>query len=196
MPQPSADKAALRRAVLAARDALSADARAALDVRITERLLALPALARARCVLAYLSFGSEFDTRGVLAHLFEHGVPVALPRVNRQSKRLELYFVDDLAADTVPGVWGIREPDPQRCRVADASAIDLVLAPGVAFTRCGERLGYGGGFYDKLLGGWAPRPTVIAAAYDLQLVDALPTSDDDVPVDAVVTESAVFTRPA
>jgi 5,10-methenyltetrahydrofolate synthetase len=193
---PSTQKAALRRAVLATRDALSADVRAALDRRITQRLLALAPLARARARLAYLSFGSEFDTQGVLAHLLERRARVALPRVNRQSRRLELFFVNDLGSDTAPGVWGIREPDPARCVAADLHAIELVLAPGVAFTARGERLGYGGGFYDKLLGGWHPRPTVIAAAYDAQLVDALPTNDDDVPVDVVVTETALFTRSA
>jgi 5-formyltetrahydrofolate cyclo-ligase len=196
VPQPSTQKAALRRALLSARDALSADARASLDRRISERLLALSPLQTARAVLGYLSFGSEFDTQAVLAHLLGRRARVALPRVNRQSKRLELYFVNDLRTDTAPGVWGIREPDPARCVAADLYAIELVLAPGVAFTSRGERLGYGGGFYDKLLGGWHPRPTVIAAAYDAQLVDALPTNDDDVPVDVVVTESALFTRSA
>jgi 5-formyltetrahydrofolate cyclo-ligase len=196
VPRPSTQKAALRRTVLAARDALSADARADLDRRITERLLALAPLAQAHAVLAYLSFGSEFGTAGLLAHLFERGARVALPRVNRQSKQLELYFVDDLAADTTAGVWGISEPDPARCTVARCDAIDLILAPGVAFTRHGERLGYGGGFYDKLLGAWQPRPMVIAAAYDLQLVDALPADERDVPVDVVVTETGTFMRRA
>ena len=119
---------------------------------------------------------------------------VALPRVNRQAQQLDLFLVQDVVADTTAGTWGIREPIPKRCVIADPSAIDVVLAPGVAFTPTGERLGYGGGFYDRLLAGWRPRPAVIAAAYDIQVVDTVPIVAGDVAVDAVVTESRTFTR--
>jgi 5-formyltetrahydrofolate cyclo-ligase len=196
VPQPDAAKAALRRAVLARRDALSAPLRAELDRQITDRLLALPALLQARGVLAYLSFGSEFDTRALLAALLSRGIRLALPRVNRAAKRLDLYFVQDLSADTAAGTWGILEPLPDCCALAERGAIAAVLAPGVAFSRTGERLGYGGGFYDRLLGAWQPRPPVIAAAYGVQVADHVPVDADDVPVDVVVTEDAVFTRSA
>jgi 5-formyltetrahydrofolate cyclo-ligase len=196
VPQPNAEKAALRRAVLARRDALPADARAQLDRRITGQLLTQPALAQPRAVLAYLSFGSEFDTGVLLRTLMDRGVGIVLPRVNRHARCLELYLVQDLAAGTAAGTWGIREPVPERCAVAQREAIDAVLAPGVAFTRTGERLGYGGGFYDKLLGSWPQRPRVIAAAYGVQLVDRLPMAASDIPMDAVVTEDAAFTRAA
>lgn len=192
MPQPDPDKAALRRAVLARRDALARPLRAHLNVRITAHLLAHPALAGTRSVLAYLSFGSEFDTRPLLEAVQARQAQIVLPRVNRAARRLELHAVRDLDADTIPGVWGIREPDPARCSAADLRGIDAVLAPGVAFTRAGARLGYGGGFYDRLLGEWPSRPPVIAAAFDLQIVDAMPVEPTDVPVDAVVTESGVL----
>lgn len=194
MSQPPADKAGLRRAVLAARDALTPATRAALSRRITRQLLDRHGLARATRVLAYLSFGSEFDTRPLLADLLARGARVALPRVHRQRRQLDLYFVDDLEADTVAGTWGIREPAADRCEPAALADLEIVLAPGVAFTRRGDRLGYGGGFYDRLLGGWPMRPPVVAAAFGVQLVDTLPCEPGDVPVDAVVTEDAAFTR--
>lgn len=190
----NADKAALRRAVIAKRDALPADVRADFGLRITRRLGQHPALEQAGCVLAYLSFGNEFDTGALLDALRARGVRLVLPRVNRYTRALDLHLVQDIDADTRPGVWGIREPDPGRCAVAHHPAIDAVLAPGVAFTRRGDRLGYGGGFYDRLLGGWPSRPPVIAAAFDAQIVDALPVQTNDVPVDVVVTESGVFSR--
>jgi 5-formyltetrahydrofolate cyclo-ligase len=189
VPQPDPDKAALRRAILARRDALAPAVRADANRRITAHLLAHAPLAAARSVLAYLSFGSEIDTRPLLAALQARGAAIVLPRVHRAARRLDLYRVSDLDADTLAGVWGIREPDPARCALADLQEIDAVLAPGVAFTRAGGRLGYGGGFYDRLLGRWPARPPVIAAAYDAQIVDAMPIEPTDVPVDAVVTES-------
>jgi 5-formyltetrahydrofolate cyclo-ligase len=192
MPAAKDQKLAVRRTVLAQRDALPAALRASLDARITQRLVDLPALADAGSLLAYLSFGSEFDTHGLLARLMTRGARIALPRVNRDTRGLDLYFVHDLAADTVSGTWGIREPAPDRCAPAALHSIDAVLAPGVAFTARGERLGYGGGFYDRLLGGWQPRPPVIAACYAVQLVRALPIESGDVPVDVVVTEDGAF----
>jgi 5-formyltetrahydrofolate cyclo-ligase len=189
-----ADKAALRVAVLARRDALPHTARADLSRRITGALLAQPALATAATVAAYLSFGSEFDTADFVARVLGAGKRLALPRVNREQHRLELHAVHDLDRDLVPGVWGIREPWPERCPLTTLQETDLVLAPGVAFSSRCDRLGYGGGFYDKLLAGRGARPVVIAAAFDVQVVSTLPVGPDDVPVDLVVTESAIYRK--
>ena len=193
MPQPNSEKVALRRAVLAQRDALPAPARAGLAERITAHVLAMPAIAQARWLLAYLSFGSELDTNPLLGALVARGARLALPRVNRETRRLDVHVVGDVAEDTAPGTWGIREPIPARCPLADPRLIDVVLAPGVAFTAQGARLGYGGGFYDRLLGPWQPRPLVIAACYGIQLLDMVPEEASDVRVDVVVTESGAFT---
>jgi len=189
---PGADKLALRRTVLARRDALPPAERAGFSRRITATLLSLPALAGARCVLAYLSFGSEFDTSELIAALRERGTVLVLPRVERDTRTLALHEVADLEADLAPGVWGIREPRPERCPRVPRERVDLVLAPGVAFTAQGGRLGYGGGFYDRLLGEWPQRPTVLAAAFDVQLLDELPLAAHDVPVDLVVTETRIL----
>jgi len=75
--------------------------------------------------------------------------------------------------------------------------IDLILAPGVGFTRCGERLGYGGGYYDRLLvtlTRFAKRPLVIAGAFDVQIAAVVPMGATDRPVDNIVTESGVYPR--
>jgi 5-formyltetrahydrofolate cyclo-ligase len=191
-----AEKAALRRAVLARRDALPDAARTDLSRRLTATVLAQPGLAMARSVAAYLSFGSELDTAAFVAHVLGAGKRLVLPRVNREQRRLDLHFVGDLARDLVPGVWGIREPSPERCPPATLQEVDLLLAPGVAFSPGCDRLGYGGGFYDKLLAGRGAHPLVIAAAFDLQIVASLPVGPDDVPVDMVITESTTYRRPS
>jgi 5-formyltetrahydrofolate cyclo-ligase len=185
-------KQALRRQILGERAALSAPERERLSGLITAPLLHLPELQRARCVLAYLSFGHEFSTAGLLASLRERQVAVVMPRIDRAAHRLDLYRVHDISVDTTPGVWGIREPDPQRCTPAQANEIDLIVVPGVAFTRAGARLGYGGGYYDELLSRWQDPPLLIAPAFDLQIVAELPTTARDRPVDVVVTETAVY----
>ena len=107
-------KQAVRRQILAARAALAAHERTRLSGLITSRLLSLPELERARCVLAYLSFGHELSTEALISSLRERDVALVLPRIERAAHRLDLYRVHDVGLDTTPGVWGIREPDPQR----------------------------------------------------------------------------------
>ena len=191
------DKALVRRAILARRDALEAPVRSESSRRITDQLLKLPSFDSAASILAYLSFGSEFDTSVFVAAILAQGKRLVLPRVNKQLRRLELFAVTDLTRDVVPGVWGIREPNPDRCNAAAAGQVGLILVPGVAFTPRCERLGYGGGFYDRLLSEWSGhRPRAAVAAFNLQIVDSLPMGPTDAPVDLVVTEDVSYMRPA
>lgn len=188
------DKVSLRRLLQARRDQLDAVQRAALSARITERLLELPDVADAQCVLAYLTFGSEFDTAALVDRIRARHAALVLPKIDKAANRLRLYRIEDLATDLASGVWGIREPREDRCREVNKDEIDLVIVPGVGFTRAGARLGYGGGYYDGLLGDWPHRPPLVAPAFDVQIVEELPMEAWDVPVDVVVSESQVSRR--
>ncbi len=189
----SAAKKNLRQEILHQRDALDPAARATASARITGQILGLECFQRARGVLAYASIGSEFNTSDLLSQVLTHK-KLALPRVDKATRSLQLYWVNNLEADLQAGVWGIREPRPDRCTPAPLEAIDLVLAPGVAFTARGERLGYGGGYYDQLLARFSMRPAIIAAAFECQRVAAVPLDATDLPVDVVVTENTSYKR--
>ena len=187
-PSIASVKAALRARVLAARDALPAQFRAQASATITGRVVRLESFPAARSVLAYSAFGSEFDTGAFNAHVISSGRQLVLPRVDRAARRLRLYVVDDLERDILAGTWGIREPDPETCREVTIDEVDFVLVPGVAFDTQGRRLGYGGGFYDRLL---MPAPSVlprVVAAFSVQVVDAVPTAAHDCAMTALVTE--------
>jgi 5-formyltetrahydrofolate cyclo-ligase len=185
MPGLAADKAALRRSVLARRDDVPAAERAELSARITRHLLDLPAFAAAGTVLAYLSIGTECDTQAFVAAVLGQGKRLVLPRVERAARRLQLFHVSDLARQTTAGTWGIQEPVPGRCPPVEREEVSMVLAPGIAFTPRGDRLGYGGGYYDRLLRDWPARPPVIAAAFAY-----------DVRIDSVVTEDGRVQPPS
>jgi 5-formyltetrahydrofolate cyclo-ligase len=185
-------KAALRKRIIAARDALPPQKRRELSARITSRILELDAYRDARCVLAYMSFGSEFETTAFIADAFACGKQLCLPRVDRAQRRLELHRVDDIGRDLESGVWGIHEPRAA-CPRADVDRIDFVLLPGVAFTPRCERLGYGGGFYDRLMPRFAQRPPLVAAAFTLQICAQIPLDANDQRVDTVATENSLFT---
>ena len=185
-----ARKQALRQRIIAARENLGAAERLHLSHAILQAVSGLAAYRQASTVLAYLNFGAELDTGHWVAQALRDGKRVLLPRVNQASKHLELYQVHDLQHDVAPGAWGIREPLAERCIKEEAlGTIDFILLPGVAFTRHGERLGYGGGFYDKLLARMPHRPTLVAAAFELQVVADIPLEDTDHKVEWLVTEN-------
>jgi 5-formyltetrahydrofolate cyclo-ligase len=180
------EKRALRASLRAWRDRLSLPDRAAFARRITDTLLALPGCASARFVLAYMSMGAEFDTGPFIEQVLTNGQTLVLPRVNRAERRLDLYAVDDIGAQLAPGLWDIQEPVPARCQPVTFDRIDFALVPGLGFDASGGRLGYGGGYYDRLL---ARLPALrVAAAYSGQIVEAVPMSAHDEYVDLIVTE--------
>ena len=186
----SQHKQALRKEILNRRAAVDRAEHARLSRVITDALRNLPELRQAHRVLAYLSFGTEFDTGPFVSGLLSRGDVLVLPRVDLTRRSLALYRVDDPDLETIPGVWGIREPDPRRCAPADAAELDAVLVPGVAFTASGWRLGYGGGFYDRLICEFTKRPALVAAAFSLQVRAQIPLAPRDQRIDCVVTEYA------
>ena len=182
-------KASIRKTICTLRERLPVAVRAAHSATITERLLQLPAYRQADAVLGYMNFGAEFTSELWVERVLADGKRLALPKVNRHTNHLDLYWVDDPENQLVAGLWGIREPVVERCeRLATSNEVEFVLLPGVAFTRDGARLGYGGGYYDKLLASMTQRPVLIAAAFALQIVEALPQEATDVKVEWVITE--------
>ena len=181
------DKRSLRRAVIAERDALADAERAARSEAIADRLLGLDEAAGAATVLAFWSFGSEVDTAPLIDRLRSLGTTVALPRTRD--------------GDIVPVVWtpgssmtetsfGAREPTDGR--VLEARELDLIVVPGVAFDRSCRRVGYGGGFYDRLLASTREGAAAVAIAFGMQVVDEVPSGPLDRTVDAIVTEDDVI----
>ena len=204
-----ARKQALRQSIIAAREKVPAVERLRLSQAIVKTICALPEYRRAQTVLGYLNFGAELAAELWVQQALADGKRVLLPRVNRASKHLDIYKVSDLQKDVAPGACGIREPVAERCIKEKApGTVDFILLPGVAFTREGARLGYGGGFYDKLLmkilairpgeqtalakplvmARMPHRPALVAGAFALQVVQEIPQEITDRNVEWLVTE--------
>jgi 5-formyltetrahydrofolate cyclo-ligase len=188
-------KRAVRKRVLAARDAWPGADRSAAAQAIAERVIALPSFAAARTVLVTLPFSSEWDTLPLVRAALGAGKTVVLPRVDANARMLVLHAIRDPVADVTTGYRGIPEPGPQ-CPLVAPDAIDWVLVPGVAFDAAGGRLGYGGGFYDRLLPLFARAVPRIAGAFALQLVARVPAAAHDLRVDTIVTERQTIVAPA
>jgi 5-formyltetrahydrofolate cyclo-ligase len=176
------DKRRVRNAVRRARDAVPVDIREERAERVVRRFLELPEVVRARTVMLFWSFGSEVPTGSLIERLHARGVVVALPRIEGGALVPIRYAPGDPTTTTT---FGAEEPVAD-ARI-DASTIDVVAVPGVAFDREGRRIGYGGGYYDRFLRG-LPAFTV-GLVFGLQVVEQdLPTGRFDLPVDAIVTE--------
>ena len=147
MPGVQQDKAVLRKQLLAARSALNADERREAGRLIRDSLLDLPELQMAGTVAAYYSVGAEPDTRGLVYALWKHGTYVLLPLLRPDG---DLDWASYEGPDSlVPGPRGLREPgEPPRGADTVARA-DVVLAPALAVDQAGNRLGRGGGSYDR-----------------------------------------------
>ena len=185
-------KRALRERILAARDALDDHARADESRSIARRIAALPSFRDAACVVLTLPFRSEWDTRTLMHDALARGATVALPRVNEGSRMIELHRVRDPAAEVAPGYRGIPEPLASLPRM-EAADVEWILVPGVAFDLGGRRLGYGGGYYDRLSPLLSPQAARIAGAYELQIVERIPAAPHDLTVMAIATPSRLVT---
>jgi 5-formyltetrahydrofolate cyclo-ligase len=178
------DKSRLRLRARAARRAVTPELRAAAAEAIASRVLALPEFAEVRAVLLYGATPEEADPSPIEIALRARGVRIAYPRVAGPN-RLTLHWVDDPTA-LAGGAFGLLEPAPD-ASLAAADDLDAVVVPGVAFDERGFRLGFGGGYYDVLLGHWAGHVPTVGIAYDEQIVNACPAEAHDRAVDVVVT---------
>jgi 5,10-methenyltetrahydrofolate synthetase len=183
-----AAKRELRAQMIAARDGLDPEYRKTAARIIADRLQALPSYTAARVVLVTLPFDSEWDTRPMAQAALAAGKTLVVPRVNNATRMLELHTVGDIAGHVTRGYRGIPEPLSTRPRIA-AAEVDWVLVPGVAFSPDGIRLGYGGGYYDRLMATMVTATARIAGAFDAQIAERIPAAAHDLRVDQIITES-------
>lgn len=179
-------KASLRKEARKRLSALSAETRSAASAEICRRIAALPEWAAARAVALYAAQPSEPD----LAPLLDApGKTTSFPRVSGDILEFHRCHCRDLL---LPGPWNLSEPDPRHCPIFPVAEIDLLLIPGLAFTRAGERLGRGGGFYDRFLARVQPRAVPVGICFAAQIVPAMPVEIHDRQVNLVITEAEVI----
>ena len=185
-------KKALRKQIFAVRDSLTAGEIQSKSRAVAEQLEKLQFYWGVRTIMFFLSFRSEIDTSQMIKDNLSRGnrvlVPKTLPADREMIPSELLSFKDDLA----PGAYGILEPKPEALRPVDPRRIDLLIVPGVAFDLNGNRLGYGGGYYDRFFERLRPGVPLVALAFELQLVEQVPVEPWDRRMDWLVTEKRVI----
>ena len=182
-------KKAMRQKLLELRRALGEEARAEKSQYIQNRFLALPEFRQAGQVMFFLNFNSEVATTELVEKALALGKKVALPRCTPGRVLLPLE-VRDIEADTEAGTLGIREPKAGLFQI-EPSALDLIVVPGVGFDRNGNRLGFGGGYYDRFLKKLRPSTPRVALAFACQVSEELPVEEFDERITLLVTEYEV-----
>ena len=172
-------KSELRKQVLQEMKALSQEQKQAMDQALTERLLHHPFYQEAKVIATYLSFSHEFQTQGLIEQALKDGKKVLIPKTYPKG-RMDFVVYDP--QQLVKTSFGLLEPQGD-LEVAVPSQIDLIHVPGLAFTREGYRIGYGGGYYDRYLENFAGQ--TMSTIYPCQ-VQEFNSEDHDIAVQEVL----------
>lgn len=196
------DKAELRRAVIARRDALDLDLRAAKSAVICARLVELLDrldAAAPHTVAIYAAMGSEVDPAAFAAAAAKRGWRVAYPCMLSaidaaacgQRMCMRAVAADDASAAPFIAhparAFAATDIDSDRFPIVPAEALDMIVVPLVAFDQTGARLGYGGGCYDRYLPMLSPVCQIVGIAFDEQCVDHVPTDAHDLPLPHIIS---------
>ena len=174
-------KSELRKQVLHEMKAISQEQKQFIDQALTEQLLQHPFYQEAKVIATYLSFPHEFQTQELIEQALKDGKKVLIPKTYPKG-RMD-FVVYDLQ-QLVKTSFGLLEPQGD-LEIVDASQIDLIHVPGLAFTTEGYRIGYGGGYYDRYLKHFSGN--TLSTVYPCQIRDFIP-EDHDIPVQEVLVD--------
>lgn len=182
------EKASIRKNMIRLRRSLDDAALKDKSREITARLVSLKEFERSRNCLFYLSLEREVQTEDLVLKALEMGKAVHVPLVDHKARRLKISKIPSLEIAFEANSFGVREPCKQFWDLVSPGDIDFIVTPGLAFDPKGGRIGYGVGYYDRLLEQLSPDAVCVAMAFDFQVLDAVPQDEFDVPVQKIITE--------
>ena len=184
------DKAEIRRQMRRLRRDLSEEEQQRAADGVYAQVMRMDCYRTARTVMAYAAVRGELSMRRIMEDIRASGRLLALPRCG-ESGDMDAFIVTE-QRQLRRGAYGIWEPD-ETCPPIEPDDMDLILVPGTAFDRQGDRLGQGGGYYDRYLA--QTRAVRIGVCHDFALLDAVPTQAHDARMDGVVTpKHTIVTR--
>ncbi|MGI6712135.1 MAG: 5-formyltetrahydrofolate cyclo-ligase [Bacillota bacterium] len=185
-------KKEMRKVVLQARQAMTREIVQEKSIIICSKIAQIETFRKAKIIMAYLPFRNEVDVTLLFPSLWDQGKRIVIPLCDTKNKALIPSELKSMERDLQPGVWGILEPKPGCVRPVAPQEIDFVIVPGVSFDPSCNRLGYGGGYYDRFLPQLRNDAPKIAVAFEIQIVADTAPKEFDFPMDGVITESCVY----
>lgn len=199
-------KEALRKVMTLRRDELSGEERSKRSEQACKFASEVMNRFQLQSMMIYVPFRSELDSRPLVEWAWKQGIQVIVPRSLPQDRSMELYKLQAWN-ELIPGAYGIPEPDPLRSQKWNRPGPDIIWVPGLAFDRKGGRLGYGGGYYDRLSdrlsqgaqdNAQISEPLWMGIGYEVQVLEHIPMEEHDRVLDGLVTElgHSATARPA
>jgi len=190
------DKTQIRRQLLRQRNALNNNQLAAYSKNLAKHLTTHHIFKTARNIASYLPFDKEIPTDAIHTNLEKYNKQLFVPKIIKGRLKQMLFCKINQNTSYQYNCFGIKEPDNAN-NMKYANQMDLILLPLVAFDKKGNRLGMGGGYYDRALSFRKNRkkwhkPILLGLAYDFQQVQTLPRQQWDIPLDGIVTNTQLL----
>lgn len=185
------DKKELRKNILKMRDSMDEADRFSADETVLLKLLALKEYRDANTIFTFVSYRSEVDTKQLISESLRRGKRVLVPVVDNDKKEMILSELKS-AEEMQTSDMGILEPSGENIRPVEPKIVDICITPGAVFDRRGYRIGYGGGFYDKMMPRFRSDAKKIGVGYDFQLVDEVPKEEHDQKIDMLITDKEIY----
>ena len=182
-------KKILRNKILSRRDSLNIKEKESIDNSIFNKLISTDLYKKSKSIFIYLSFGTEIDTKKIINRAFQDKKEVYIPKIYKKDKSMKAIRLNSFE-DLNKNSMGILEPIDDSDYI-NKEEIDLIIVPGVVFDLNGNRIGYGGGYYDRYLEDIKKVSNKVALAYDLQIVDFIDPEAHDISVDYIITNTKV-----
>lgn len=179
------EKIKIREEVIKKRNYLSLEIKKNYDELIFKQLINSDIYNKAKKIFTYVSFGSEVDTKKFIKYALNDNKEIYVPKTDKVNKKMIAIKINSLNNMSVDN-WGILEPKSvEKNKIG--REFDLIIMPGVAFDRFGNRIGYGGGYYDKYVSQIKDISNRISLAYDFQLVKSIESESHDIKVNGIIT---------
>ena len=182
-------KDTIRNKILNQRKEMSVEEVNKKSVLIQERLYATQHYDSARTIMTYVDIQNEVETRSIISRALQEGKNIVVPVCGPDYSLLPIKI--DSFDELESGTMGILEPR-KRKSIVEARKLDLILVPGIAFDREGNRLGYGLSYYDRFMENLSPSTVTIALAYEFQVVPQVPVEGHDQKVNMIITENEII----
>ena len=181
------EKKKVREEIIKKRNKFSLEIKKEYDELIFKQLINSDIYNKSKKIFTYVSFGSEVDTKGFIEYALSDNKEIYVPKSDKVNKEMIAIKINSLSNMNVDN-WGILEPkDVDKNKIG--KEFDLIIMPGVAFDRYGNRIGYGGGYYDKYISQIEDLSNRISLAYDFQVVKSIESETHDIKVNGIITNN-------
>ncbi len=186
------NKSDLRKKILNIRNNMEKKDSSEKSAVIMEKLTDMDIYKKAQSVFVYMNFNNEVETMLLIIKMLLERKKVVIPYTDTVNTVIIPSELKSIEQDLVKSKFGYYEPAPDRIVPVKADEFDLVVVPGVVFDKNLNRIGFGKGYYDRILGSLKDGAKAVAVAYDFQVLEEVPSEEHDVKMDMIITEKNIY----